>query len=174
MSENPISYHPISQSNCVFQNYHPLPSIHTASQFQFQFNTDPVGSNNSNIQEIKFKWINFQSFCSKAKTLSAVVTCRGVSGDWNIHTFTSMYIFVTYKCVKLLYIIVYIVWYFTIWSIICGPITWFISKTHFLHQVPFGIINDMPSETVYICSLLCLIIAVWTCSLLTVEKRTVP
>ena len=54
-SENPIGYHPMSQSNCIFQNYHPLPSIQTTSQFPFQFNTDPIGSNNSNIQEIKFK-----------------------------------------------------------------------------------------------------------------------
>ena len=54
-SENSIGYHPMSQSNCIFQNYHPLPSIQTTSQFPFQFNTDPIGSNNSNIQEIKFK-----------------------------------------------------------------------------------------------------------------------
>ena len=50
-----IRYHPMSQSNCIFQNYHPLPSIQTTSQFPFQFNSDPIGSNNSNIQEIKFK-----------------------------------------------------------------------------------------------------------------------
>ena len=54
-TEHPIGYHPMSQSNCIFQNYHPLPSIQTTSQFPFQFNSDPIGSNNSNIQEIKFK-----------------------------------------------------------------------------------------------------------------------
>ena len=60
-TEHPIGYHPMTQSNCIFQNYHPLPSIQTTSQFPFQFNSDPIGSNNSNIQEIKFKWAFFES-----------------------------------------------------------------------------------------------------------------
>ena len=35
--------------------HHPLPSIQTTSQFPFQFNSAPIGSNSSDIQEIKFK-----------------------------------------------------------------------------------------------------------------------